>query len=424
MYDVSQILTEFKSLVGWIDSANPEIPKLGSGLTTSDSGKYVNQGHPLVTVDNIFHTAPDFDNYTASAYAAGTTYAAGDICRYNNVVYISLKAANTGHTPIIGEWWTTLLSNHVDKLTDAAITKVIDQVLLRKKLNRSTKGLLQNLLIFDGAGDSRSLIIQEGRFVGMEITLTPFDSIRAKVSQIGVQFSAANKDKKIYLFHESQPEAISTHTFTARGGQYFDWSDTELEMKVADLNDAGGRFYLGYFEDDMAGQAVRKTYNFTVSPCAGCITQNYNRHAYEQWTKYVTIRPFSIAHSYLNGASLPDLSGVQYEDDNNFGLNLALSVNCDYTDLLIANKSIFRTAIMYQGTYEVLMQIAYSTRMDYISQATKDRAMLELKGDQEAKIQSFEKTLAREIEGLELDFSGFNSPCLASRGSGITWESI
>lgn len=39
---------------------------------------------------------------TWPAYAAGTTYAAGDVVRYNNMLYSSLAAANVGNTPGVG----------------------------------------------------------------------------------------------------------------------------------------------------------------------------------------------------------------------------------------------------------------------------------------------------------------------------------
>ena len=52
---------------------------------------------------------------TATNYAAGTTYAANAICRYNSRIWKSVQASNTGHTPdgSTASWWTQLIDETV-----------------------------------------------------------------------------------------------------------------------------------------------------------------------------------------------------------------------------------------------------------------------------------------------------------------------
>ena len=428
MYDTSVIQETFLPLVGWRNSLNPDTPKLGPSLTTSESGKYYNEGHPLATIENVIATGPDFDNYTAEAFDNGKTYPAGALVRANNTVFIGLKDANTGNAPgASAEWWEPLISRHIANLTKGAISNVVDQVLLAKKINRSTKGLLQNLLIFDGSGELHNAIIKESRFVGFELTIKNFDSLQVKIEEVGFQFTEVNEKKKLYLFHSSQNEPLATFEFSTNYAGSFQWSkpsDFVMNFCKSGKNNAGGKFYLGYFEDDITGQALNQQYNFAVAPCQGCITQTYNRLAYFEWTKFVGIRPFAIPHSSLHGATLPDLTLIGYDPTCNWGMNMRITVRCDYTDLLVNNRNIFRNALQKQVTAEVLRQIAFTTRTDFTAQATRDRAMLELKGDSQAKVISLEKILEDEITGIELDFSGFDSPCLGQRGKGIEFDSI
>jgi hypothetical protein len=428
MYDIATIQAAFLPLVGWRNSNNPDLPQLGTDLTTSISGKVFNDGHPLVTLENIYATCPDFDNYNASPYDAAVTYPKGAIVRASNTVYVSLQDANKAHAPNTSpDWFCSLLSQHVKNLTLGAISSVVDQVLLAKKINRSTKGLLQNLLIFDGAGELHNPIIRQSRFVGFEITIKNFDSLQVKVEELGLQFTEINTDKNIYVFHSSKQDPIASFKFTTVEGSSFQWfkpTDFIFNFCKSGGNDAGGRFYVGYFEDDITGQALQKLYNFNVVPCQGCITQTYNRLAYLEWTKYVGIRPFALPFSALRGTTLPDLTLIGYDPTNNFGMNMRLTVKCDYTDLLVYNQNIFRNALQKQVTADVLKQIAFTTRTDFTAQATRDRAMLELKGDNQAKIISLEKILEDEITGIELDFSNFDSPCLGTRGKGIEIDSI
>lgn len=45
---------------------------------------------------------------TFAAYAAGTTYAAGDFVVYNGVPWVSLQGTNVGHTPSASSLWWSL----------------------------------------------------------------------------------------------------------------------------------------------------------------------------------------------------------------------------------------------------------------------------------------------------------------------------
>lgn len=426
MYDITTILAELMPLIGWRNSVNTSVPRLGADLLISNSGAYYNDAHPLITPENMYASCPDFDNFPAVAYSALTTYKKGDLCRHDQTVFISLENGNIGNDPTTSSKWETLFSDFTRSLTQNGIIALVDSVLLNKRISRSTKGLLQSLLIFDGSGSYNDTVIKQGRFVGFEITIRSYDSMQVVADEIGFQFTEVN-ELPIYLFHSSQKEALATFNLTTTKAGSFQWfkvTDFIMNFCKTGKNDAGGQFYIGYFEDDLTGQAIRKDYWFNKAPCGTCISQTYNKRAFEEWNKYVMITPVAIGSGYLNGTQLPDVEHAEFEYNNNYGMNLRLSVRCDYTDLLVANKNIFRPALQKMVAMKVLRQIAFTTRIDRIAETTRNSALLELKGDPEARITGLEKELDKEIIALEMDFSGFNSPCLADRGSGIEWGTI
>ncbi|MFA5187007.1 MAG: carbohydrate-binding protein [Patescibacteria group bacterium] len=57
----------------------------------------------------------NYDGYDADAYAAETTYAAGDIVESSGTAYRSIQGGNTGNTPASSPgWWTPIEEIYVN----------------------------------------------------------------------------------------------------------------------------------------------------------------------------------------------------------------------------------------------------------------------------------------------------------------------
>jgi hypothetical protein len=185
------------------------------------------------------------------------------------------------------------------------------------------------------------------------------------------------------------------------------------------MNDAGGAFYLGYFEDDITGQAISREVDFCQEPCKGCISESYNRFSYEYRNRYMKVTPCSFDAAYINSTNLPDMDGVAYHCSNNFGLNLSLSVRCDFTEILTNNRLMFSEPLQMQVGVDVLNLLAFNTRNNGISEQLKSSAYVALKGEPANGVLGLEERLAAKIKGLELDLSDIEAPCLARKGGGI-----
>jgi hypothetical protein len=424
MFDILTVQSALSGLIGWRDSENTELPALTAALKATSSGLYFNDAHPLVTIENIDAAGPNYDGVANATWAVGTTYGLSAVVRYNGVTYISLAAANTGNTPSTATaWWKAQLNNYISQLTNTAIINMVQRVINDKQLVGASKALLDDIKLFDGDGRSSSLIVAQSRFVGFEIKVKNYEGLIASIGRIGAQFTEAQAGLILYLFHSSQQTAVATYTMVTTAANSMQWlTPTGFDMNFCKFskNDAGGAWYIGYFEDSMTGQAINRDIDMISSPCGTCLKDAYNYFSWEMRNRFFQMQPVEFENKWLNGTSLPDMDGVAYVSSKNWGLNLSITAHCDLTDFFVDNKAKFTRALWKQLAYDVIRQIAFSTRMDGITQTLRSDAYIELKGDPTRPYKSgLEHELTKEYEALNISVADLNSPCMGKRNKGI-----
>jgi len=417
MFDTATVQAGFLSLIGWRNTPNTEYPRLNEQITESASGLYYNDAHPLLTVENIEAIAPDFDSMNAITWDEDLDCKAGSLYRHEGIVYICLVDNKDNEpTGVDDDYFATALSNYIADLTRTSIVKLLQRWLVTRKIAGTNRSLLDNWKLFDGEGRSRSSVIGEGRFVGFEIKTRSFNAIQVVINQVGLQLTDAVTDLLIYVYHSSVPDALTTVKFTSAKPYGFVWKSFEalLDFCKYSKNDTTGAFYVGYYEDDLtAVMAVNRELDFFTPPCGGCFKDTYNRLSYERVNRFVRITPFLIpAGGLKEGRTLFDLSDIAYETSNNFGLNLALSTRCDYTDFLLEQKELFTGALMKQVAYDIIYAMAFQVRKDPAAEALRAEAYIEVKGgEMKGYKHALEYQLDQEIQALNIDTSGFDSPC-------------
>jgi hypothetical protein len=429
MFSVTDIQTGFGSLIGWRDTLDTGLPRLKSTLTTSNSGMYFNDAHPLVSVETIDSCGFNIDGVSNATYDASTTYSKDQAVRYNGVTYSSLADTNKGHTPSTSTtWWVAQINTVIENITKTSIVNMINRVIIEKQLTGATKSTMQDVKLFDGEGRIRSTIVGQGRFVGFEFKVKNYTGLQLAVRQVGAQFSLAQTNLTIYLFHSSQDTAVKTYSLTSTKNYSTEWFepiDFTMNFCKYTKNDAGGAWYIGYFEDDITGQAINRDVELITKPCGSCMKDSYNRYAWELRNRYFEMNPVSFDSQYLNGTSLPDMEGVAYTTNNNWGLNLAITATCDLTDFFIENKNTFTRLLWKQVACDVLRLAAYNTRMDGSAQALRKEAYLALKGEPSLPYPNgVEHELEKEYTAINLSVDDLDTPCLSKKNKGITIRAI
>lgn len=422
-------------LVGWRQNVNPDYPTLPPALIASASGLYFQDEHPLVNIENIDQADKNYDKFNFPAYSGATPYSEGNRVRYltNNEVYESIQDANTGHLPTDPVWWieVSLLAQKLDQITRAAATKLLSRIFVDKKLNEVTKSIFENIQLFDGSGSLLNKEVKQSRFVGFEIFLKDNRDVLTVIRKLGTQFSQINPAFPLYIYHSSQVAAIFQIDVALTKALSFEWTklldddNNPILFKYLDEEfSPGGCFYVGYYEDDLIGQAINKGYDFGIIPtnCGAC---NNDYRYWSAWSQYVKINPFSVQAGDLPGdKTLWDINRNQYDFIKNWGLNMDLTVKCDVTDFLCRERTMFADCLTKQVAIDVLQLIAYSTRNNVEAKQTRDMAMFAL-NNKDNYTPGAEKKLEMSLKALSFDISDLNDACLpCNQKYGANWTTI
>jgi len=420
MFNYSTLKTGFAGLIGFKNSRDPNIPKLDSGLTSTLSGLYMSDFHPLLNTDNLEGISFNYTGYDAHSLTA--TYNTGDYAISSDISWVSKTDANVGNAVAVGTYWKTGLSEWFLDSYNASLNKLIARLSVHKKLAGASKTYLDNVQLFDGTSHNSDTITTSGRFVGFELELKKYNNVKAVVDRVGLRFTQAQTDLTLYLFHSSRNTAIATATVSTNTGYNFEWKTPSWELPYVDYSgntDAGGKWYVGYFEDDISGNAINRSYDFSSAPCNGC--GGSDESYYNLWSKYVTIKPIQV--STLNGTDLFDISKVGYNWTQTWGLNLALSVKTDFTEMAVNNKMLWVDPLGKQFAVDMLETMAYSgnTRINTKAANGELMALQALTGAEGVKGMS--ELLEESLRGLAEDFANI-SPVLSTERKGITYGAI
>jgi hypothetical protein len=376
MFNIADLKT---ALAGYIGFRYPvgEFVTIATVLRTSVSGQYWDDFHPLLHTDSIYYTAP--------------------------------KDAD----------FSTWLGERVD----ASIGKLFSRLQTNKKLQGSTKSIFDNVQLFTGVGKITDQIAKSSRLVGLRITPRNINNIRVVINQIGLQLTHAQTGLPVYLWHSSRAATVDSQVLVTTTTNYFDWKALGFNLdyvNYANDIDSGGSYYIGYFEADLTGNAIRKTYDFYAGPCVSCPGSQTNRTIYNLWSKYVEVLPFSVPNSKLSGTNIPPVEDMVWDETTNYGINLSLTVKPDLTELVTNNLSVVTYPLGLQFASDMLEWMLYNpaTRVNP-SQMNANQAAFNYALNGDSQNRGIVKDLTDAINGLAEDLSGISTALPQNKPSGI-----
>lgn len=432
-------------LVGFRQNDNPEYPKLSASLLQSSSGLYVQDEHPLLSIENIDQALKNYDHWPFQTYGAGVEYAKYERVRASNdLVYESLEDNNQGNDPATSPlMWAevNLTSQKLDSVIRSSIVRYVNEVFTRKKLHDLTKSVFESAQLFSGSGNLLDKEIKMSRFVGFKISTPDQRDLACIIRKLGTQFSSANPNFKLYVYHTSIETPYRVYELNLTTVNSFKWSELKDPTRnedalildvTSDDHAPGGAFYVGYYEDDLVGQAINRAYRWDIAP--PCSTCNSDLYFYKKWSPYFDVTPIAIPSAALTGIRPSDPDGpklfdVNYEQDTytkNYGLNLDVSVNCDVTPLLCRERSILASGILKQIAVDLIKVIGYTTRNNVIAKETRDLALFALqRKDSPGGGGGIIEDLAAAVKATDFDFSDMDSICLpCNNANGPSWGSV
>lgn len=446
MVRANDIQEKLLHLIGWEQNYDTSDLKISDALTVSESGLYFQQIHPLLTLQNMSCIAPDFKNITFPEYNSEKEYSKGNVVDYQGTQYKALQKAQGKQPDIESEYWveTNLFSEWLESKTKASIQKAIARYCNEKTVEGTNKPLCESRTLFDGTGRLVDTVKNKKNLVGFEIVPVRAKGVTAKINKIGLQFTEPG-EYTLYLMHSSMDapvKIIKLNKIRKNSIEWFSLNDVYLPYQSED-NDAGGSWYLCYFQSELpeGSQAIRKDKDWSKEPCNSCSRREYL--AWMAWSKYIEVHPFFVNEELIEAVNfnddfnndfekqalhLWDVENNQYTYDNNYGLNLELTISCDITDFIIEQRMLFQDVIAKQVAVDMLREFAYNANVRtnrHSINASRLDILYEVDGDSSSmKKSGLNYQLDLAFKAINISTQGIDRVCLPCKNNGIKYRTV
>ena len=446
MVRVNDIQDKLLHLIGWEQNYDASDLKISDTLTVSESGLYFQQIHPLLTLQNIACIAPEFKNMTFEEYSTKKSYSKGSVVKYDEKLYKALQKALNKQPDIESEYWVEAnpFSEWLESKTKASIQKAIARYCNEKIAQGTYKTLCENRTLFDGTGRIVDVVKNRKNLVGFEIVPVRAKGVTTKINKIGLQFTEPG-EYTLYLMHSSMDapvKIIKLNKIRKNSIEWFSLNDVYLPYQSED-NDAGGSWYLCYFQSELpeGSQAIRKDKDWSKEPCNSCSRREYL--AWMAWSKYIEVHPFFVNEELVEAVNfnddfnddfekqalhLWDVENNQYTYDNNYGLNLELTISCDITDFIIEQRMLFQDVIAKQVAVDMLREFAYNANVRtnrHSINASRLDILYEIDGDSSSmKKSGLSYQLDMAFKAIKLSTEGIDRVCLPCKNNGIKYRTV
>lgn len=400
-------------LIAWRQEENPANPTLDSAIVTPTSGKYFNEAHPYLTLDRVFSIAPRFQDYVYTAYNATNDFVVDAIVSKGGLNWICILAhevADEGaQDPEAGSsiyWseWTTgnQRSKWIKEKTQGYSLSVIDDILDYKKWTRTAKSIIEERPLFDGAASLVDLTAAKNKTVGFEIRVNRRTSVLAKLSKIALHLDQSQV-VTIRLMHSSSNTAKQTLAVT--GGASSVFVDLNWELPYISGDDAGGTYRI---EFEHTAASVNHVKDWTPNPIN---RQGFGYNSWKLWSPYVDMHPYEVAT-----ADKDDPSKRVFAYNDNFGMNLMVSVYCDYTAFFVRQLSAFQSALSKGIAVKFLREIAMNpnariSHNESTGNISKDELLYEIDGNPQGRATGLGKEYEIALKAVLMDTEGLDEVC-------------
>ena len=446
MVRANDIQEQLLHLIGWEQNYDTSDLKISDALTVSESGLYFQQIHPLLTLQNMACIAPDFKNMTFEEYNTEKSYSKGNVVKYGEKLYKALQKALNKQPDIESEYWveTNPFSEWLESKTKASIQKAIARYCNEKMAEGTNSPLCENRTLFEGTGRLVDTVKNKKNLVGFEIVPVRAKGVTTKINKIGLQFTEPG-EYTLYLMHSSMDapvKIIKLNKIRKNSIEWFSLNDVYLPYQ-SENNDAGGSWYLCYLQSELpeGSRAIRKDKDWSKEPCSSCSRREYS--AWMAWSKYLEIHPFFVNEELIEAVNfnddfnedfakcplhLWDIENNQYTYDNNYGLNLEVTVSCDITDFIIEQKALFQDVIAKQVAIDMLREFAYNSNVRtnrHSINASRLDILYEVDGDSSSMKESgLSHQLDLAFKAIKLNTSGIYRVCLPCKNNGVKYRTV
>lgn len=378
-------------LIGWQQGLNVNISE---ELTESESGLYFQQVHPLITLENLFSIAPDF------------------------------KSMQTDEKSV-----SDMFSSWLENKTKASIQKAITRFCNEKLADGTYKVLCENKTLFDGTSRIADTVANRNNLVGFEVVPVRSKGVTTRINKIGLHFTKPGT-YKIYIMHSSNDEPIKVLELEKVKANTMEWFAADIVLPYeSEDNDAGGSWYVCYKQSELPAEslAIKKDRDWSKGPCRSCSRREFV--AWQAWSKYLEVHPFYVNEEHVDSEMrLWDIEKNDYTYDNNYGINLDVTVACDISDFIVSQKHLFIDVISKQVAIDFLREMAYNPNVRanrHSINASRTDILYEIDGDSSSmKKSGLSYQLDMAFQAIKISTSGIDRVCLPCKNNGVRYLTV
>lgn len=339
---------------------------------------------------------------------------------YIALVDTTYNSATTGFTVDWEE--TTLFSIWLASKVEASISKVVQTVLAASAVNLDARNILAEAPLLTGAGYIKDIILNNNNLVGVIIEQKAVNGVSLKINRIGFQ-STNTGTMPLYIYHSSSATPVKTITLTKNTANSFEWS-AQNDLVLSNYSyGPSGYWIIAYNQNDLQNidsQAIKMPVNLNQA-CATCKQASI-------LGRFIDVVAFSVDNSTFNG-KLWDQNNNIYHTDTNFGLNLDISVVCDFTEIFTSHKNEFVNLIKLQFAVDMLREYIYNAnaRVNRTAAiASRADVVYALDGDSSkfSRRSGLSYDLEKVYNAFMINTKGFNTRCLPCSRRGVKYKSI
>lgn len=370
-FDSKKVVPEYQNLLGFRPFRDPVKIPLPASLTDSTTGEYYQEQHPALALDIIQTLIPPDHE----------------------------------------------LEDYLQETIEGSINGIFNDLLQYRKLKNYGKSLLENSVLLDRYGWNKDLITNQNRFVGMQIRVKSMEGLTATIDAIGFQFSQPEPALKIYVFHPSRSEPVTTFDVDIKGNGQWTWTTQNINLSSFSSSEfSNDPFIVGYYQDDLEGSAINySNFNWDTGVCGGC-----NNSHFKVWQNIRTnfhVYPLYVPGGNFIKGEMFDFENAVFDRNQSFGLNFKFTVKCDLTDFFIRNKFAFKNLLSHKVVWKILKDMKFSQQINSVEENIKMMIIRDLEGDIETDAVNIPSLYHRELKSVAFDISGINAKCLGCEAS-------
>ena len=413
MYKATALKEALIGLIGWRQNDDTAGTQL-SELTTSSSGLWFNDIHPLLSFDALLSLFEQ-KSIVYSTWDIGITYAKGEKVLYSGTNYYSLQASNVGNTPDSAPtYWKEFneFTLWLKTITEAGIAETIDDWFSLKTNFESAKNLLEDDQLFrtSGSGSADESDLTSGQMFGFEIVPLRSLGVLARIRELSFHPNDEESGLKIELWKANGgTTAVQDTTFTAGDTAVPVWKTVDWEL------DPESTYYLLFNKTNVDSAPINGVRDYH---------RDDNGSIRMPCSEYLAVNACKYPSVFNNS----ELSLFEYTSEDNFGINVRFDVYCDYTDFVINQKNLFKGAFLRKVALKIIRMFLFNPMAQqnrYVNRIGTDTLLFELEGDTRAKEKTgLKHEYIEQLNAIRFDKKAIASECLPCKKKRTNLSSV